>query len=738
FNKFYESIFGKNLGIIDDIVATINKSGISIANKISEDYFNENPFSFIIKYNQIPDLLKILEKYIQIEKSQITHFIKKYKNNAFELIGLDFLLQSNGFCYKSSLREFLLKISPYAWNKFESYERVITLKDDEYIAINPLILDELKKFMSDYKKEMIKSKKRMKEVILSLEIIDSLIELDEDLVILKGFITLRNKKEIRIILAPWYLPVYEEYFGEKTLIIIFSQPDYETFRDNIKIMDKEITLIFFKDDINFYLYSNFKDANFINVLLSKLEEFGFTLISKEIKSDSIIQEIPKEPSIKNEVGESDLKIKKVEETSVEDVNTDIISAVQNITEESSIDDTSITLNSSIGDDGYFSEEHLDIFGEIFIVENNGFPMGLSVEKPLILILSKITKNDDYSASLQIICRELYRELKRGLPEPQISTQERIEEDADVDNKIIFIDDDKAKKFKLDKISNLEDINWKQFGKKLQEFYSRDFGFYIIEIPSDKIDKFIEKLKESVKNLRPIIIQIIPKLVGEDLYLESLNNRDEIFDIVNIKKKICSAIWGFVIPEHDDRWTNGKTFDNFFTSCEDEYHKRLRDLYNKKIIIENEKYLVETVVERSKGKESEIHYLIKTFTAKYLYEIEKYKKESVDIEKSYDKNKLTPDIRTDDTVFEIETLYNSGKPMNKIVEKVREYRNENVKIIIILKNLDVFLYYKRLVSLEKDLKDKEGFDVEFKTLDLKNNKLIHIKEIGKYIFNKLLR
>ncbi|MHA1249011.1 MAG: hypothetical protein ACTSRP_03370 [Candidatus Helarchaeota archaeon] len=157
FNKLYESIFGKNLGIIDDVVATINKSGISIANKISEDYFNEKPFSFIIKYNQISDLLKILEKYIQIEKSQITHFIEKYKNNAFELIGLDFLLQSNGFCYKSSLREFLLKISPYAWNKFESYERVITLKDDEYIAINPLILDELRKFMSDYKKEMIKS-----------------------------------------------------------------------------------------------------------------------------------------------------------------------------------------------------------------------------------------------------------------------------------------------------------------------------------------------------------------------------------------------------------------------------------------------------------------------------------------------------------------------------------------------------------------------------------------------------
>jgi len=738
FNAAYEFLFKKEFdGILGDLLI---KCGIaSRGTYFSSNLYNPNKdffdYHFILYLSEIKkDILKILEDRLDIKLPDLEIFQNKFRENIYELIALDYILQNDGDCLKNELKDLLWNIAPKAWNEFESYEGVITSKDGEFIILNPFILDKLREFINTRKREMIEKQKRLKEVILSLEIIDSLIELDEDLVILKGFITLRNKEEIRIILAPWYLPVYEEYFGEKTLIIIFSQPDYETFRDNIKIMDKEITLIFFKDDINFYLYSNFKDINFINVLLSKLEEFGFTLISKEIKSDSIVQEIPEEPSIKNEVGESDLKIKKVEVASVEDVNTDIISAVQNITEESSIDDTSITLNSSIGDDGYFSEEHLDIFGEIFIVKNNGFPMGLSVEKPIILILSKITKNDDYCASLQIICRELYRELKRGLPEPQILTEERIEEDTDVDNKIIFIDDDKAKEFGLGKISN-GGIIWKNFGKKLQEFYSRDFGFYIFEIPNNKIDKFIEKLKESVKNLRPIIIQIIPKLVGEDLYLESLNNRDEIFDIVNIKKKICSAIWGFVIPENDDRWIYSKTFDNFFTSCEDEYHKRLRDLYNKKIIIENEKYLVETIVERSKGKESEIHYLIKTFTTKYLYEIEKYEKESVNIEKSYNSG-LKPDIWTNNIIYEIETLYNSGKPMNKIVEKVREYRGKNVKIIIILKNLDVFLYYKRLVSLEKNLKDKEGFDVEFKTLDLKNNKLIHIKEIGKYIFNIL--
>lgn len=688
FKMFYESIFNKDLGIIDDVLDIINKSGISIVKKIDNNskFFIERPFSFIVECNLISEFLDILEQEIHLEIPQIELFIEKYEDNVIELIGLDFLLHSDEVSGRDELREILWKISLKAWDKFESYKGVITSKDGEFIAINPLILDELKEFVSARKREMIESQERLREMLLSLEIIDSMIEFDEDLFILKGFITLRNKEEINVILTPWYLPLYEKHLGEKTLIIITNQPDYKTLVKTFEDINKEITLVFLKNH-QFYLFSKFQEIYFVNSLLTKLKEYDFALISKEIISLETLEEL--------------------------------IVKQEPITPQVEKEESSDTLE----------KEELDLFGEFFDTDLKGFPIGLGTEDPVVLILSK-TEDDDYSAMLQIMCRELYRELIKGLPRPKRITEEKIEEETDVSDRIIFVDDNKSKELGLGKISTFKDVNWIYLGKKLQEFFSRYFGFYIFEIPSDKMKEFKRKLEKYTKNLRPRIIQIFPVLLGKGLYLEFAEEGiKEISDLVELKRKICSIIWGFVTPKGDDRWEQGDTFDNFFTSCENEYKNRLRNLEIQKIKVEGKEISVPNLV-KSVRPESDIHFQTKIFIVKYLYEIEKYSKDSVRTEQKIDVEDNYPDVQVGNVVFEVETLYNSERPRIKIAEKVKNYKNKGKKVIIVLKNVDAFLYYKHLIELEEELKEEENIDVEFKTLNLKDNILVHIKEIGK--------
>lgn len=229
------------------------------------------------------------------------------------------------------------------------------------------------------------------------------------------------------------------------------------------------------------------------------------------------------------------------------------------------------------------------------------------------------------------------------------------------------------------------------------------------------------------------MQIYPIYLGRRVFIDFTEEGiKEISDLVKFKKKICSLIWGFVTPKGDDRWERGDSFDNFFSSCEREYKNRLRNLEIQKIKVEGKEISVPNLV-KSVKPESDIHFQIKIFIVKYLYEIEKYSKDSVRTEQKIDEKNIYPDVQVGNIIFEVETLYNSERPLSKIVEKAETYRNSGKKVNIILKNIDVFLYYKHLIDLEKELED-DGMKVEFKTLNLKDNTLIHIKEIGKSYFS----
>jgi len=240
-----------------------------------------------------------LKKEIEIKEPNVDAFIEKYKDNVNELIGLDYLISFNGFCEGDKLREFLWKISEQAWNKFESFEGIISPKENKVIIINPLSMDKLKEFIKNRKRELIEQKKDLKSLVLSLENIDHEIQFDEELGIYKGFIVTPEKEEFKIIIAPWYLTSYDKYFGEKTLIMITDQSEYETFIKTVKERPEKLTLFFFEDKA-FSVYSSFEEYEYdlISSLVSLAEKAGYKIKTKEfqrgeekVSPEEMIQEV---------------------------------------------------------------------------------------------------------------------------------------------------------------------------------------------------------------------------------------------------------------------------------------------------------------------------------------------------------------------------------------------------------------------------------------------------------------
>ena len=118
--------------------------------------------------------------------------------------------------------------------------------------------------------------------------------------------------------------------------------------------------------------------------------------------------------------------------------------------------------------------------------------------------------------------------------------------------------------------------------------------------------------------------------------------------------------------------------------------------------------------------------MKVFVYKYLIDNKNYSKESIETEKQF--NGVIPDIKVNDIVIEIETLFGTSRPVNKITQTIKKYSDKNVEVWIVIKNIDVFFYYPELMRLEKNVKDEFNINLEIFTLDVENVDLVNIKDV----------
>jgi len=368
---------------------------------------------------------------------------------------------------------------------------------------------------------------------------------------------------------------------------------------------------------------------------------------------------------------------------------------------------------------------------------------LSPDRPIVLLLPKF-EDDSYSATLQIICREIFREIVGGFPEARrISEEEKDKfEDLRAENRIEFVDESATKYFKsdLDRFKSAREwpnyLDWNKIRNRLNELYAQGFGFIIFHVPEDLINDFEKKIKEISGDLEPLIIRVMPKIVGNHVFKGFIGMKIDSERAKDIKRKISSAVWGFVVPRGDEKWERGETFDNFFGACERAFYEKLRKIGESDIKVKGngkEKRIPVDVIVNSGENESRLHFYMKVFVVKYLIEKLGYSKDNIKTEEDARIDDIIPDIRAGrDIVIEIETLYGTGRPLSKITDTIKKYKGKNVELWIVVKNFDAVLYYKDLMKRAKSVKEEFGIDVKFFTLDVERLELVSLEDLKKYI------
>lgn len=357
-----------------------------------------------------------------------------------------------------------------------------------------------------------------------------------------------------------------------------------------------------------------------------------------------------------------------------------------------------------------------------------------VREPIIIILPKSKYHLWYL--IWIICREIYREVKGGYPEPIVLLERGVKDwlriHGGISGKIVILDGEII----LD-----EEEAKKWFRRRLQEAFSQGLGFLIL-IAND-----VSKAKESVENLcKPYIARII------DLHVTS-----ELGHVLNRLAKILSI--GFGIPYEEICETKGlKAEDRIVTIIEGQprelpqmdimvarVDRAYRNFLNELL---SSNYLAHVRRDISEH-ESEDHIALKILAIKDLHERFNVKLE--DIFCTYKVgDEIVADIYVRDKALaiEIETMLGTAPaPLLKIFESVRKYIEPPLpvnEIWVIVPNWPAILHLgdlfwaenilrKELMQSDKNKKGSAPKEVKFLIPDIYRKSLVAIDDVIRAIY-----
>ena len=412
----------------------------------------------------------------------------------------------------------------------------------------------------------------------------------------------------------------------------------------------------------------------------------------------------------------------------------------------------ISKNNGDNGDGTSESKEEPLFDNLFRSRESRFPSDIDSDNPYVVFLPS-SENDKYIETIWIILREIFRKLtKKGKPISRIHDKKyTLEEELKAEDNIDIIEE-KGSDYVIsiptnERIHTIEKNGSKKLleiiKNRLREMKTQGLGFIIFHISKNLIEKMKKELKK--ESWKPEIIDLEP--VFHEHSFQELKLVDEVenfiqeIDIDRIKKQSASYFWGFVEPVNDDKWTNGKTFDDFFGACEREFRKKLREIFKKTFIIINSEKIILKDHKKVTFKDSEgpLHKRIKVLVLKHLLDNKNCRWEDIKVEQSSpNTDGIEPDILIGDIIpYEIETFYGRGEPDERIIELIKKYQNNTTisKIKIIITNLDAILWYNEFMRIKKN-KRKENMDIEFLTLDLKNNQLIKIENLRSIFLKNL--
>ena len=713
-NRYFKDCFNDDVTI--DVLETLEKSTlllkdgahdqtrykmVSYLPNISNELKENMRKSIGIDLSQIEDAINNIEEEIkleeEVERGRVETDIEKWKDAINRLKKEDFVLVDMLYTvasterYKTNVGRGYYQIN-HLWEAVkENMKLRYELTDEDFIRYKEILYSHIQKELNTNLLHLFKNEKMIYELI------------KDDLI--KHIVNnIKNMCDIDKKAILCYLIGSFDYHGDnmheefnKCYKICFGE-------DHLGDIEKTLT----KADLLVYSINITSNGTYKGAKYNRSD--SFPEISEHVKK-CIVEDLKLDiTDIERKLSEVINEIEKDEEE-----QTEIQEDVETISTDSTID---------------ARQSDLDLFEE-FIMESSpgNFPRNISNDKPVVILLSK-SDDDDYGTAVQVFARELFKELAGGLPTGKIWSEHDhgIEIDLQANNHIQFIDNTNTKYFEPNS-SNFKtekSVNWAHLGNRLQQLIHQGFGFIIFQIQEEVIDDFNEKIEELTGDRKPHIIVLHPRFEGSGKLISSSDGKlVYIENLIEIKKEISKALWGFVNPVNDDRWKNGTAFDNFFSACELKYDEKMKEIGTSSITIKRKKTMLKILVEAGEN-ESNIHYLMKVFVYKYLIEKKNYLNESIETEKKF--NGAIPDLKVNGIVIEIETLFGTGIPINKIIRTIKKYSKENVEVWLVIKNIDVFFYYPHLMQLTENAKDQYNINVKIFTLDLENNDLVNIKDV----------
>lgn len=352
-----------------------------------------------------------------------------------------------------------------------------------------------------------------------------------------------------------------------------------------------------------------------------------------------------------------------------------------------------------------------------------------MNRPLLIITEKPSQGS-HVYYIALICRELYRILSRkGKPTPRWIVMSQYQEEpykaefelfTQAENRVYILEDVK-----------LSDIKSGPLYDRLRELYSEDLGFIIIQ--SDEAEKIINFLVQEVRDYA------IPEIKSDYTSPPPLSQENWL--------KLASLMWSYV-----DQPVN--SIDEAIGIAEKLYYERLKRIYNNTELKLWIKFDENEGFEHRALKMKIVEIIARKLGAKNTAEIVKLlEKECIKTEQpiplknNQQSNQKPPkadvylqaakckEIR-EDVYIEIETLYGTGDPIEKIRQTLDKYLENGQsrvrgKIAIVTIGLHTILFLKQLTTLKKHY-TKQGLNVEFYTVNLAENKLVPLRDILKLL------
>jgi hypothetical protein len=339
----------------------------------------------------------------------------------------------------------------------------------------------------------------------------------------------------------------------------------------------------------------------------------------------------------------------------------------------------------------------------------------SMNRPVCIILPK-RSDDSFIYSVAAICREIYRIIKGGKPQPRwISKRlkDEIERSLRAEDRIFVVDDSKCEFLpdfsKIHYASEfLEKVNMDMILDRLSEFFSQDFGFVIFHVNERWASVFARILEERMGAYVKIIYIPLPEWQP------------------HVKVAVSRICWGFVEGE-------GQTFDEIFARSEGRFLDELKKA-SEDVSLTHWVKIDENAGEEHEGmKIIVIEILAKELGARSKEDVVRMLKERV-IETECDLgNGRRADIcvRRNQRFVEIETFYGTGDPIRKLdketLSKYRESGENNVDVVLPT-GIQALLYAPKLIRLANLYQREYGIKVNFYLVNIEERRLISFKEV----------